>query len=309
MALDFPSNPTDGQVYDNFYYDDAKGTWKSLSAGASPNVLTGPTITDAVITATADQPSTIPLTVKGAASQSANLQEWKNSAGIQLAAINSTGAVRARGFESYNAANNHKTFQVGDDPAGQLELGRTDGVAANPYIDFHSSTSNNDYDSRIQAVGGGGESGNGSINITASAVNVLGMLSVSSQPSFSASGSTSWTTVSPGNPVVFGSVQHNTGSNYNSSNGRFTAPIAGRYMFFFNFYVDGQRQASFRKNGSDYIPTDTAIAMTPTGTATMSASYLFNLAAGDYIQVGCRSGSTSLYFYANHSWFAGYLVG
>lgn len=28
MPLDFPSNPVDGQVYDNYYYDAAMGTWR-----------------------------------------------------------------------------------------------------------------------------------------------------------------------------------------------------------------------------------------------------------------------------------------
>ena len=29
MALDFPSNPVDGQVYDNFYYDASMGSWRA----------------------------------------------------------------------------------------------------------------------------------------------------------------------------------------------------------------------------------------------------------------------------------------
>ena len=136
-----------------------------------------------------------------------------------------------------------------------------------------------------------------------------GYLQQNNQPSFSTSMTGGWITVSPNNVVVFNSPQFNIGSNFNSSNGRFTAPVAGRYVFAFNFYIDGQRQASFRKNGSDYIPSDTAIAMTPTGTSTTSASYLFNLNAGDYVEIGCRSGSTSLYFYSGHSWFMGYMVG
>ena len=35
----------------------------------------------------------IPLTIKGAASQSANLQEWQNSGGTALASISSAGAL------------------------------------------------------------------------------------------------------------------------------------------------------------------------------------------------------------------------
>jgi microcystin-dependent protein len=29
MPLDFPTNPVDGQVYDNYYYDSAMGTWRA----------------------------------------------------------------------------------------------------------------------------------------------------------------------------------------------------------------------------------------------------------------------------------------
>lgn len=41
--------------------------------------------------------SVVPLTVRGVASQSANLQEWKNSAGTVVAAISPTGTVTASG--------------------------------------------------------------------------------------------------------------------------------------------------------------------------------------------------------------------
>jgi hypothetical protein len=308
MALDFPSSPVDGQVYDNFIYNSAKGTWKSISAGASPTVLVNPTITNAVISATATTSTTVPLTVKGATSQSANLQEWKNSSGTTLSSITPGGSLISRGITSQTSSG-LTTFSVGDDASGQLELGRTDGTAANPYIDFHSGATATDFDSRIQGTGGNGTSGNGSINVSTAILNITGKLSVSGQPAFSASSTASWQTVSPGTAVVFNSVQHNIGGHYNASTGSFTAPVAGRYVFAFNFYVDGQRQAAFRKNGSDYIPTDTAISMSPTGTSTMTATYQFNLAANDYIQVGCRAGSTSLYFYSGHSWFMGYMIG
>jgi hypothetical protein len=39
----------------------------------------------------------VPLVVRGIASQSANLQEWKNSAGTTVAAISVTGEVLATG--------------------------------------------------------------------------------------------------------------------------------------------------------------------------------------------------------------------
>jgi hypothetical protein len=48
-------------------------------------------------TITASSASTVPLTVQGVASQSANLQEWKNSAGAVVAAIGPTGSLTDSG--------------------------------------------------------------------------------------------------------------------------------------------------------------------------------------------------------------------
>jgi hypothetical protein len=44
MALDFPSSPTDGQVYDNWIYSSTKGAWeaKPLTAGVATPSPTAP---------------------------------------------------------------------------------------------------------------------------------------------------------------------------------------------------------------------------------------------------------------------------
>ena len=31
MALNFPDSPTDGQVFNNYYWDDTAGVWRNLS--------------------------------------------------------------------------------------------------------------------------------------------------------------------------------------------------------------------------------------------------------------------------------------
>jgi hypothetical protein len=68
----------------------------------------------------------------------------------------------------YSAASSDGLVQVGGNPAGSIELGdpnrTTEGT---PYIDFHSSTSTNDFDSRIIASGGT-TTGSGILQITAS---------------------------------------------------------------------------------------------------------------------------------------------
>lgn len=219
MALDFPSSPTNGQVYDNFYYDSAKGVWKSLSSGASPNY-----ITNAVISATAPNATTVPLTVKGASSQTVNLQEWKNSANTNLAYINNAGHFASKTLTVFSSAG-AKSFGVGDDPSGQIELGREDGVASSPYIDFHSGATATDYDVRVQANGGTGSNAGGTLS-------VFGKMNAPSQPYARLRFTGSNPSYVAGNNVTIAmnTVDANIGNCYNTSNGRFTAPIAGRYL-------------------------------------------------------------------------------
>lgn len=53
-----------------------------------------------------------------------------------------------------------------------IEIGRTDGVASTPFIDFHSGATAVDYDARFIASGGNGSAGNGSIGVDAAVLNV-----------------------------------------------------------------------------------------------------------------------------------------
>ena len=54
--------------------------------------------------------------------------------------------------------------------SGQLELGRNDGQASSPYVDFHSGATLCDFDSRIIATGGTGTSGNGNLTFIGSSI-------------------------------------------------------------------------------------------------------------------------------------------
>ncbi len=96
MALDFPSSPTNGQVYGNYYYNSARGAWNALLPAATPNFFTNATLTTSTLvdaTATSSLVSTTPLTVKGLSGQTANLQEWEDSASAVLAGINQYGGI------------------------------------------------------------------------------------------------------------------------------------------------------------------------------------------------------------------------
>jgi len=96
MPLDFPSSPTNGQVYNNFYYNSARGAWNALLPAATPNFFTNATLNTSTLvdaTATSSLVSTTPLTVKGLSGQTANLQEWEDSSSNVLSKVDYAGAL------------------------------------------------------------------------------------------------------------------------------------------------------------------------------------------------------------------------
>ena len=103
------------------------------------------------------------------------------------------------------------------------------------------------------------------------------------QPSFMttvASGST----MVAGTVVKFTTIQHNIGSHYSTSTGRFTAPIAGRYFFAYNGMGNdtaNRIMLRLQLNGSDYIYGSTIA----TGYADVKGYAILNLSAGDYVNV------------------------
>jgi hypothetical protein len=82
--------------------------------------------------------------------------------------LTATQSIYATGVV-YSAVGSDGLVQVGGgDPNGSITLGNPNRtIAGAPYIDFHSSTSTNDYDSRIIATGGT-TTGSGILQITAS---------------------------------------------------------------------------------------------------------------------------------------------
>ena len=98
----------------------------------------------------------------------------------------------------------------------------------------------------------------------------------------------------------FDTTTHNIGSHFNTSNYRFTAPVAGRYLFTFYSILNssGQGRYEILINGSA-DQNGTRVHMTPNTSNWdhVSTSWILNLAANDYIQ---------MYSQTNTGWHGGH---
>lgn len=139
-----------------------------------------------------------------------------------------------------------------------------------------------------------------------------------SQPAFHAYGPSA--AVADGSYVVYQNTYVNTGSHYSTSNGRFTAPVAGVYLFFWSSIGNNNDDVYrwfLRKNGSAtgigandvHLRQDTSATGSEYAT-NASRVQMVSLSANDYIQIYYDSDSgTSAYFQSDYVNFGGYLIG
>jgi hypothetical protein len=150
-------------------------------------------------------------------------------------------------------------------------------------------------------------------------VDASGRVTTPSQPAFNASVSTAGTLVAPTLPLIipYSNILLNVGSHYNSSNYRFTAPVAGNYMFYGGFAVwlnSDVRGLEFelRKNGSAYARGEQFIAVAQGGNThvTCQVSAVIPLAVNDYVEVVWVSATAAVNLYRqSRGNFSGYLIG
>jgi hypothetical protein len=136
-------------------------------------------------------------------------------------------------------------------------------------------------------------------------IDISGRVTTPSQPAFNAH-------VGPGTQtsgvIVFSGTRVNIGSHYNTSNGTFTAPVAGVYMFNWQVYKNtGTTSATsilFQRNGADLYE---GLAATTSDYITIDGAILINMAANDTARIVVRQGT--IHTNSNYSYFSGVLLG
>ena len=110
--------------------------------------------------------------------------------------------------------------------------------------------------------------------------------------------------------VLYDSAVQNVGNHFNTSTGKFTAPVAGMYAFQASVYSNNTfAQAWLVINGSR--PSYGDVGVSATAGAVFAATWIFYLAANDtvgYHPYNASSSNQTIYANSIHTWFKGYLI-
>ncbi|MBI3889750.1 hypothetical protein HY312_04240 [Candidatus Saccharibacteria bacterium] len=118
----------------------------------------------------------LPIANGGTGGTSLNFVDLANNQTIGGAKTFSGTVSTGDNFNVGNVSSQRITFGGGDTNHG-IEIGRTNGNASTPYIDFHSGATATDYDARLLASGGNGAVGQGVLTVAAGQLAVNGQLS------------------------------------------------------------------------------------------------------------------------------------
>jgi hypothetical protein len=104
--------------------------------------------------------------------------------------------------------------------------------------------------------------------------------------------------------LVFSDESIDVGGNYNTSNGRFTAPVTGKYYFYTQLLMNsGASDIRFKVNGS---AQNTNAETNETTLKQISLTQILSLSANDYVEVDVWAGST---YGGSYTSFSGFLIG
>ena len=139
-------------------------------------------------------------------------------------------------------------------------------------------------------------------------VTTLGTVHQPNQPAFLVRDSVNTSAFGSNSYADFDTVILNRGNHYNTSNGRFTAPIAGTYLFLSLMLSNGSSRLfhEIRKNGSRIEGTRTESGTGAGQYQSNTTQAIVELAKGDWVAIHVGSGGAYGGSYSN---FSGYLLG
>ena len=198
----------------------------------------------------------------------------------------------------------HLRSKTDDHMGGAITFGASDSGNSNSAMSGIYTRSDGQYGSKMYFATTNSYA-NGPKN--AMTIDHYGRVTTEKQPSFLAH---NITTRAQGNHLVFSSTYHNTGSHFKTSNGVFTAPVAGHYMFSFallhNNVQTSYARVLFEYNGNRTTQyADTLMTEPGIYTAT-SATMVFKMNANDTMRLYNEGNAVYGYQYGS---FSGHLLG
>ena len=102
--------------------------------------------------------------------------------------------------------------------------------------------------------------------------------------------------------VVYTTELFDDGGNYNNTNGRYTAPSAGKYLFIAGLYVSGNHSTDmyFKKNGTAVNGGTDRFGYGNNTNFSTSFNLIIDLATSDYVNVSSTNNT-----YSNYNFFGG----
>ena len=147
---------------------------------------------------------------------------------------------------------------------------------------------------------------------TRMAIDGSGRVTKPYQPAFKAYAGGGWQSFgnTNNNLMPFDTASPNVGNHYSTSTKRFTAPVAGTYFFYGQWYGDGNSYSEMllRKNGS----AEVAYGNVRDQGAVPKTSVILSLSANDYVEMFGKISNTDnqdWYAFTSYSFFCGYLLG
>ena len=219
-------------------------------------------------------------------SGTANTLEAESTCTYASGTLGITGSASGHGINLTNPGNYYNEIQMNanrssaNDALGEIH-GKWNGTSvAKILLQAGKDTTNKD-DGRIQFQ----TRESGQSLQTAMIIDESGYVTMPKQPSMQVQAGLGHNTATL-TPIIWDQVKHNVGSCYNTSTGRFTAPIAGHYGFFFSCLSknggSGAMVAWARKNGGNMV----YIAHRHNNSwGQEGAAIIFYLAANDYMDI------------------------